>query len=463
MQNLPSNPSAEAALIGSVLFDNSKFYEVRDVVSADAFHSPAHEEIWRLISDRILSGAVADGVTLREHFDNRLEDIGGGAYLQDLYDSAVFGPEVRDYARMVSDMHMRRKLIAAGQTLISAAEVDSGLNALEAHESILEDARECQPNRSSIQSVAEIADWSVERDEKFSLLPTGFPTVDRELGGFERGALSVIAARPGVGKSAIAVCMMAYMAREESVGFVSLDMNGRVINQRLGCFMAWDAGHRVPMVADLRKDFASSEQRQLVADALKSPAGQRCFVDHRGRLSTGDINLQIREWKRHLARMGLPPLGAVFVDHMGKVYPKQRSGSLYEKTSYASNELLEVSKQHENLATIALAQLNRETAKGKRRPTIADLRDSGKIEEDASAILLLHREDLYLSLDAKNEALDEEERAKAQREMLKYKGIFEVIIGKNRNGEPGAVMLSHAIGHNVIRDPILMSEKRAAA
>lgn len=463
MQNLPNNPSAEAALLGSVLYDNSKFYDVRDVVSAEAFYQPANGEIWGLVSDTIMSGSVADGVTLREHFEARLDEIGGGSYLQDLYDSAAFGPEVRDYAQIVSDCHARRSLIVAGQKLIGAAQEASASVALEDHETELESVREARPNRATINSVADVADWSVERDDKFSLLRSGFPTIDRELGGFERGALSVIAARPGVGKSAIAVCMMAYMAREESIGFVSLDMNGRVINQRLGCFMAWDAGHRVPHVADLRNDCASADERRLVADAMRSEAGKRCFVDHRGGLSTSDINLQIREWKRHLRRMGLPPLGAVFVDHMGKVYPKQRSGSLYEKTSYASNELLEVSKQHENLATIALAQLNRETAKGKRRPTIADLRDSGKIEEDASAILLLHREDLYLALEAKNEALDEDERARAQREMLKYKGVFEVIIGKNRNGEPGAVALSHSIGHNVIRDPLLMSKRKVAA
>lgn len=462
MSELPNNLSAEAALIGSVLYDNNKFFEVRDIVGADAFYAPPHQEIWTLIADRVQSGRVADGVTLREHFESRLDEIGGGAYLQELYDSAAFGPEVQDYARIVSDCRLRRQLMVAGQRLAASAERSSGSDALEDHETELEGVRETRPNRVKIQSVADVADWSVERDESFSLLKSGFPTIDKELGGFERGALSVIAARPGIGKSALAVCMMAYMACEESVGFISLDMNGRVINQRLGCFMAWEAGNRVPLVSDLRNDQATPDQRQMVADAMRSPAGQRCFVDHRGRLSTGDINLQIREWKRHLKRYGLPALGAVFVDHIGKVYPKQRSGSLYEKTSYASNELLEVAKQHENLATICLAQLNRETAKGKRRPTIADLRDSGKIEEDASAILLLHREDLYLALEAKNEALDEDERARAQREMLKYKNVFEVIIGKNRNGEPGAVTLSHSIGNNVIRDPILMSQRRAA-
>jgi replicative DNA helicase len=462
MDELPHNLSAEAALIGSVLFDNARFYDVRDTVTPEAFYAPSHQEMWMLISDRIVSGSVADGVTLREHFETRLNEIGGAEYLQHLYDSAAFGPEVRDYATIVSDCHLRRQLMIAGQQLVRAAETEDGSIALEAHETELEAVRDARPNRIRIQSVADIADWSVQQDDTFSLLKSGLPTIDKELRGFERGALSVIAARPGVGKSALAVCMMAYMAREESVGFISIDMNGRVVNQRLGCFMAWSQGHHVPFVSELRDGVATAAQRQLIADAMKSTAGQRCFVDHRGHLSTGDINLQIREWKRHLKRAGLPQLGAVFVDHIGKVYPKQRTGSIYEKTSYASNELLEVAKQHENLATISLAQLNRETAKGKRRPTIADLRDSGKIEEDASAVILLHREDLYLALDAKNEALDEDERARAQREMLKYKGVFEVIIGKNRNGEPGAVTLSHSIGHNVIRDPILMSQRRAA-
>jgi len=288
-----------------------------------------------------------------------------------------------------------------------------------------------------------------------SLIPTGFQSVDDEVRGFERGALSIIAARPGVGKTAFCIVMAASIARTETVGFLSMDMQGRVIKQRLGCYLHWrQPGHRrSPMYADFKEaGRVPPEVKAELRELLAGDTGKRILVNDRGGHTTRTVSGQIRAWHRHCRKHGLPPLGAEFIDHIGKVAPAQKAGGLYEKTSYAANELLDVAKANPNTAIIALCQLNRDTEKSNRRPLISDLRDSGKIEEDASLVLLLHREDMRWSIIAKSETATPEEKAQANRELLRCKSNLEVIIGKNRNGELGVKTLWHNMAFNAVRD-----------
>ena len=353
---------------------------------------------------------------------------------------------------MIADAAQKRGLMSAGRDLVAMAAEDVDA-ALEAHESALQVIRERTGSGNAVESAADGADDLFASTAADALIPSGFGSLDTQIGGFERGAVSIIAARPGVGKTAVSVVIAAHMAQRESVGFISLDMQGKVIRQRLANFLYWQTGARAPMVSDLKKPGVVPKATQgAISDCLRGSIGERFLVTDRGNQSVRTVSAQIRAWKRHCAKRGLPPLGAVFIDHIAKVAPVQKVGSLYEKTSFASNELLDVAKQHPGMALIMLCQLNRETEKVARRPLISDVRDSGKIEEDASMVLLLHREDMRWSLAAKNAALDPDERAKAQRELLRCKGDLEIIIGKNRNGEQGAVKLWHNIGANAVRD-----------
>jgi replicative DNA helicase len=232
-------------------------------------------------------------------------------------------------------------------------------------------------------------------------------------------------------------------------------MQGKVIKQRLACYLHWSQpGHRrSPMVADLKEPgkVSASDREELLA-LLRGDVGKRILVNDRGGQNTRTVAGHIRAWHRHCRKHGLPPLGAVFIDHIAKVAPVQKVGGLYEKTSYAANELLDIAKANPRTAIIALCQLSRDSEKSARRPLISDLRDSGKIEEDASLVLLLHREDMKWAMIAKNQANTPEDIAAAKRELLRCNGDFEVIIGKNRNGEQGAVKLWHNIGANVVTD-----------
>lgn len=455
---VPHNLAAEAAILGGLLFNNEWFERAADIVSEDDFYAPAHKAIFALIRETIASGRVADGITLQEAVTGteRVAEIGGANYLLDLLEAAAFGPEVADYCRIISDLARRRALIEAGNALVVSAANGAAEDALEAHEAALEGVRERQAGHMPVAACSDNVDELFSSADKEGLISSGFDALDAEIRGFERGALSIIAARPGVGKTAFSICVAAAMARTESVGFLSLDMQGRVIQQRLACFLHWSQPihRRSPRVADLKEpDGITPEVRAELSELLRGDTGRRILVNDRGGQNTRTVAQQIRAWHRHCHRAGLPPLGAVFIDHIAKVAPFQRANSLYEKTSFAANELLDIAKRNPRTAIIALAQLSRDNEKNSRRPLISDLRDSGKVEEDASLVLLLHREDMKWNLIARNPASAPEDIQAAKHELMRCQNQLEVIIGKNRNGEQGAVGLWHNMAFNAVRDP----------
>ena len=450
----PHSVSAEYGVLGSVLFEPAIFWRIEDLLTEADFFDPLHADVFAKCRDMIREGRAVDPVTVASamHGNEALRIVGGEAWLTDLLGYSMPAFEAAEHAGIIAQASQKRRLMCAARDLLASAEGDPDA-ALDAHESALQVIRERQATHTAVESCADGDIFGQGEGE--TLIPTGFGSLDDEVRGFERGALSIIAARPGVGKTAFAIVVAANIAERETVGFLSLDMQGKVIRQRLACYLHWrQPGHRrSPMVADLKEPgkVSASDREELTA-LLKGPTGKRILVNDRGGQTTRTVAGQIRAWHRHCRKHGLPPLGAVFIDHIAKVAPAQKAGSLYEKTSYAANELLDVAKQNPNTAIIALCQLNRDTEKLTRRPIISDLRDSGKVEEDASLVLLLHREDMRWSLISKNEAATAEERSQANRELLRCKGNLEVIIGKNRNGEQGAKTLWHSMAFNAVRD-----------
>jgi len=456
-QTLPNNLRAEAALLGAILFDNNNFYEVAAKLEVEDFYSPVHQEMFKACAQFIRAGRVADAVTMLEHFENtevlQGQGMSGATFLEYLTDATAFGPEVPDYASMVADMSVRRKLLGMAQEVSSLAQSGNGEDALNHCEESLQGFRSRMLGNAPVISASQRPEDIFASSDNAVLVRTGMAELDGGFKGFERGALSIIAARPGIGKSAFAVCAGGNIAREESVGFVSCDMKGIEVQRRLACYINWQKGRWTPSVSALKEPgLITEEVRSSLMDALEQPAARNFLINDRHGQTVADVNTQIRAWKNHCRKWGLPPLGIVFVDHIAKIAPRQHWKSLYEKTSFAVNELLDVAKQHPDIAIVALCQLNRDNDKTGRRPVMSDLRDSGKIEEDATAILLLHREDHKWEAIFDNDLADPDDRAEAQRELLRCKGLFEVHVGKNRNDRARTVVLKHTIHNNVIRD-----------
>ncbi len=205
----PNNLAAEAAVLGAILFDNNVYQFIADILTPPDFYAPAHREVYGVASNMIQTGRVADGVTLREYFEQRekLAEIGGAKYLVDLLDAAAFGPEVKDYARIIRDLAIRRELITVGGTIQSQAimpeQDDTGSTLINKAERALFDLAERGSAERGFSSFAEAlaeslitAEAAFKRGGKIAGIPTGLRDLDNQLGGFHRSDLLILAGRP---------------------------------------------------------------------------------------------------------------------------------------------------------------------------------------------------------------------------------------------------------------------------
>lgn len=462
MQEGLYNLSAESAVLGSILYDNRAFFRVEDLLKKEDFYAPAHQAIFDFIQSRISAGGVADGVTARTHFEGaeRLDEIGGAGYLAELYDHAAFGPEVPDYARIIQDLARRRDLLLAGQELASGAETQRAEDLLDDHERKIEEIRAQGSSEDKIEDLSTITINAMNnRDERLKrMIKTGFEGIDRDVGGLELGTLSVLGARPGMGKTVMGICMGGNICRAGgTVGYFSLEMPREDIGFRLAVWEAWIRGtSNLPFFSDVKMARTTAAQDQALVDAMNQEHTRRFLIDDRGGLSLSQIRRRIRDWMRHCRRMGWPTPSVIIVDHMGHARPDEKTGKLYERVTAVSNGLLAIAKEFD-VAVLALSQLSRASAREKARPGLPDLRDSGAIEQDANTVLFLHREDYYLQQDAAAGCMD------AVDELRRVQYRAEVIIGKARSGKFGTVHLKHRIGHNVFFDDALSAQAREAA
>jgi replicative DNA helicase len=462
MQEGLYNLSAESAVLGSILYDNRAFFRVEDLLKKEDFYAPAHQAIFDFIQTRITAGGVADGVTARTHFEGaeRLEEIGGAGYLAELYDHAAFGPEVPDYARIIQDLARRRELLLAGQELATGAETQRAEDLLDDHERKIEQIREHGSSQDTIEDLRSITLHALQnREERLQrMIKTGFESIDREVGGLELGTLSVLGARPGMGKTVMGICMGGNICRAGgTVGYFSLEMPREDIGFRLAVWEAWIQGSsNLPYFSDVKQARTQERQDELLARAASQDHVSRFLVDDRGGLSINQIKRRLRDWNRHARRMGWELPSVIIVDHMGHARPDARTNGRYERVTEVSNGLLEIAKEF-NIAVLALSQLSRASAREKARPGLHDLRDSGAIEQDANLVAFLHRDDYYLQQDAAAGCMD------AVDELRRLQFRAEFIIAKARSGPISTVHLKHRIGHNVFFDDALSAQAREAA
>lgn len=455
------NLQAEAAILGAILLDNAAYERARDHVQGEDFYSPAHRLIWEQIARIVSAGRVADAVTLRHTFevDSRLEEAGGAAYFADLLQCAAYGPEIIDYAAIIADLARRRALIDMGGRLaLSAARGDTS-EAMEAHEAELDTLRERQAGDAPVSDGHAAGLHAIDCRQALagSLVATGLPTLDTDIGGMPRGTLTILAARPSMGKSALAVVMGVNMALSgHTVGFCSLEMPQRDVALRLALYSAWQAGagDNLPDMADLTQNRAHDAHWAAVRRGAEREDMRRFLICDRGGLKVSDIGLQIRAWNGHARRHGLDRPSVIFVDHIGHVRPDGPSNGPYDRVSQVSNGLLALARKHD-VAIVGLCQLSRQSVNERRRPGLQDLRDSGRIEEDAATVLILHREDYYAEREARDasQTAEKQDEAMARLERCRYQA--EVIIAKQRNGPLGVANLRHRLSHNIIIDPML--------
>ncbi len=453
---LPHNLPAEMAVLGAILFDNNAHQRVADFLKPRDFYSPANAAIFEVLDRLIANGRVADGVTLREHFerDGKLAEIGGARYLADLLDSAAFGPEIVDYAPLVHDLALRRELIDIGGGMISAAtrgdiNVPGEVQIQEAERRLFSlaergaGAQGFQSFNSALTASIQTATAAYKRDGKIAGVPTGLADLDRKLGGLHKSDLIILAARPSMGKTALATNIAYHVAKscrrspgpngqmktDEGgvVGFFSLEMSSDQLASRI---LADVSG--VPSDKMRRGDLTPHDY-EAIRDAAEQMEGIPLFIDDTGGISISQLAARARRLQRTSG------LDLLIIDYLQLVMP---SGN--RKTDGRVQEVTEITKSLKALAKelaipiIALSQLSRAVEqRDDKRPQLADLRESGSIEQDADVVMFIYREAYYLERLEPGEG--DPRHAEWKEQMARKFNVAEIILAKQRHGPIGRV------------------------
>jgi replicative DNA helicase len=420
----PHSLEAEESVLGGILIDNNALDRAVEFIVADDFYREAHRKIFRAMQELNQRGEPVDLVTLTDALRARgeLQDIGGAAYLGELVEKVPTAAHVAFYARIVRHKAVVRSLIQATTEIAalgfeSSADVDQLLDDAE-HKIFEISERKVRPSFFRIRDIMvdsmKAIEQLYERKELVTGVPTGFVDLDRMTAGLQPSDLIVIAGRPSMGKTAFALNIAQYAALTAKVGVAifSLEMAKEQLVLRLLCSEA-----RVDQ-SKVRSGFAAERDFPKLAMAASRLAEAPIYIDDTPALSV----LELRAKARRLKRERESKLGLIIVDYLQLMRGHDGADSREQEISSISRSLKALAKEL-SVPVVALSQLNRQVeTRAEKRPIMADLRESGAIEQDSDVIGFLYRPIVY----DKNA----EERA------------AEVIIAKQRNGPIGIVPLT---------------------
>jgi replicative DNA helicase len=421
-KGLPSNVEAERSILGAVLLDNSVCNQAIELLKRDDFFLESHRRIFDkmiVLSERVSS---IDLITLGDELRRagEFEQIGGATYIASLIDGVPRTDNIEHYARIVKKKSMLRKLITASNQIIARAfdeEDDADIIIDQAEQAIFQIAED--KIRQGFQYIGTVAQRRLEqieqmadRPEMITGVPTGFVDFDHLTSGLQRQDLIIIAARPSMGKTALALNMAQYAARNGSVvGIFSLEMSAEQLASRLLCSEARVDAHR------LRTGFLNREEWARLGDALRRLCETKVYIDD----TPGAGVLEMRAKARRLkAEHGLDLL---VVDYLQLMSGRGRIESRQQEVSQISRDLKTLAKELD-IPVLALSQLSRAPeTRSEHKPQLSDLRESGAIEQDADVVCFIFREEVYNETD-------------------ENRGRAELLIAKQRNGPTGKVELA---------------------
>jgi replicative DNA helicase len=451
----PADIEVEMALLGALLVNNGAFDRVADVIDSDAFADAAHQKIFTAIQKLIESGRQATATTLRRQFEQEetLKDLGGARYLAELAAGAANIIDAADYARLVHDLHLRRSLIDIGTDTVNGAYIaDADIDAedlIEETEQKLFDLAETGNVDSGFQAFGdtlakaiEMAETAFNREGQLTGTPTGFKELDKKLGGLQKSDLLILAGRPGMGKTALATNIAFNAAkalthddneeRGHSIAFFSLEMSSEQLALRI-------LAEASEVQSDhIRRGQIEQHDFDKVFEASEKLSRLKLFIDDTPAISVTALRTRARRLLRTEKRLDL-----IVVDYLQLMQPPRtaRTDNRVQEISEITRGLKTIAKEL-NVPVLALSQLSRAVEqRDDKRPQLADLRESGSIEQDADVVMFVYREEYYL--DRKEPSPDKaEEYAQWQAEMENVHGTAEVLIAKQRHGPTGTAKLA---------------------
>jgi replicative DNA helicase len=425
----PHSIEAESSVLGGLLLDNSAWDRVGDLLTDSDFYRYEHRFIYAAIGGLINATKPADVITVFEQLQSlgKAEEIGGLAYLNALAQYVPSAANIRRYAEIVRERAILRKLVTASDEIATQAfnpkgmPVDKILD--EAERKIFNIGEEGSRMKQGFQAMDGLVVQLLDRVQEMADnpnditgVPTGFHDLDRQLSGMQAGDLIILAARPSMGKTALAINIAEHVAVEEGlpVAVFSMEMGASQLAVRIvGSIGRIDQGH-------LRTGKLTDDEWPRLTEAIEKLRNVSLHIDETAGLTTSELRANARRLARQCGKLGL-----IVVDYLQLM--SVSSGMADENRATAVGEIsrgLKMLAKELQCPVIALSQLSRGVeARTDKRPMMSDLRESGAIEQDADVIMFIYRDDYY-NKDSKEP------------------GVAEVIISKQRNGPTGTTKLA---------------------
>jgi replicative DNA helicase len=420
----PNNIEAEQAILGGVLINNDAMNEITDIISPDDFYREAHAGLFEGMVELYNRGEPIDIITLSQILSakNSLEKVGGAGYLASLVEAISTSAGILYHAQIVKDLSVRRSLISQCSAISESCFQD-----WERTEDLLDRAEQSifdiaeEQIKEGFQSLEEVIKGSFKKLESVAEfegfvtgVPTGFIDFDRYTAGLQPADLIIIAGRPSMGKTALALNIGYHAAQKtkRAVAVFSLEMSKQQLGMRM---LGFDGGIDA---TKLRTGFLRDKEWERLTDAANRLSELPIFIDDSSAVGVLQMKAKCRRLKRK------HDLALVIVDYLQLIYGRRSAESRQLEISEISRSLKALAKDL-NVPVVALSQLNRKVEdRPNKRPQLADLRESGAIEQDADVIAFIYRDELYHPQSDEN------------------RNLAEIILAKQRNGPTGFFKLT---------------------
>ena len=444
-KELPNNIEAEQAVIGSILVTNEIFDEINTIIKSENFYDPMHQKIFGAIENLIYKGLLANPITLKNNFENEKDDLNVPEYLVKVTKFSTSTRQAIEYSKIIFDMFVRRELIKISEETIDSAKLNdlniSGQNIIENSEKLLYELAEGESNSSlvkfddAMKQTIEMASAAYKNEEGIVGVPTGLRDLDDRLGGLHQSDLIIIAGRPSMGKTALATNIafnaaqkLQDRAKKSSIAFFSLEMSSEQLSTRILAEQS-----RIKQ-NDIRRGRISDEQFDKFIETSKNISELPLYIDETPAISIAAMSNRARRIKR---KHGLDMIVVDYIQLMRGTF-NNKDGRVQE-ISEITQGLKAIAKEL-SVPVVALSQLSRAVEqRDDKKPQLSDLRESGSIEQDADVVMFVYREAYYLERKEPRPATVE--HAEWQAKMNEVSNLAEIIIGKQRHGPTGNIML----------------------
>ena len=460
-KQMPCNIEAEQALIGSILVSNEIYDEISSIVDSQKFFDPIHIKIFDTIEMLIAKGLLANPITLKNYFENNqgLNELGGHEYLIKITKfSTTSIKQAVDYANIVHEMHVRRELIKISESVLNEASNDTEVNSSgeemiqNAEKSLFDLAERGHFNQSfmkfdkALTQTIDMAKRAFKNEEGIVGVPTGLTDLDSRLGGMHKQDLIIIAGRPSMGKTALATNIAFHAAKnikkkesKSTVAFFSLEMSSEQLSTRILSEQSKIRSN------DIRRGKVSEKEMEQFIETSKNIHDLPLFIDETPAITISAISNRSRRIKR------LFGLDLIVVDYIQLM---RSSGGKYDGRVQEISEItqgLKALAKELDVPVLALSQLSRAVEqRDDKKPQLADLRESGSIEQDADVVMFVYREAYYL--ERKEPNLGSVEYSEWQQKMDEVSRLADIMIGKQRHGPTGNIKVEFEAMYTKFKD-----------